>query len=170
MGQAATMVFVRDSGIAFAINFAILDQSGTFVGESVAKSNFAIRVPAGRFFFLARSSENTDIVQATVESGRLYFIRVVPRFGLFSARVALDPVKPGESEWEKLRSWMASSNQLVPLSGAARSTPAEEPEPRAQSSFIGRVWSSLSPSERAERTIEPGDGTTKTLTAASSGS
>jgi hypothetical protein len=161
---AATVVFVRDSGFAFAVNFAILDQSGNFLGESVAKSNFAIRVPAGRFFFVARSSENTDLVQANVEAGRLYFVRVFPRFGVFLARVGLDPIKPSESDWVKLPRWMAKSNQLVPLVGTTRSASAQEPESRSPS--IEGAWSSLSASEQAERTIESADGTTSPLASA----
>jgi hypothetical protein len=157
-GQA-TIVFVRDSGLAFAVNFAILDQSGRFYGESVAKSNFAVRVPAGRFFFLARAFENADIVRATVEPGRLYFIRVIPKFGVILARVTLDPIKPTEPDWEKLPAWIEQSNKLVPLLGASTGFGVTETESGSEANPLERFWSSLSSDEQGARTIEPVDGT-----------
>jgi len=112
--DAATIVFIRDSGFAFAINFAIMDQFGDLMGEAVAKSHFAVQVPPGRYFFFAKA-ENIDVVEANVAAGRLYHVHVIPKIGAWQAHVRLDPIKPNEREWAELPEWIAGSTHLIPI-------------------------------------------------------
>ena len=51
----STVVFVRPSGIAFGVNFAILDQQGHWIGDAVAQSHFAVQLPPGEYMFVALS-------------------------------------------------------------------------------------------------------------------
>src|SRR5215469_7514801 len=64
----AVVVFVRPSGLAFAINFAIIDQDGHWMGDAVSQSHFAVAVPPGEYTFIGWA-ENTDIVKASLAPG-----------------------------------------------------------------------------------------------------
>src|SRR5258708_29744080 len=61
----ATIVFVRPSGMGFAVNFAILDQQGHWVGDAVAQSHFAVALPPGQYMFVAWA-ENTATLTANL--------------------------------------------------------------------------------------------------------
>lgn len=150
----ATVVFVRPGVLGFLVNFSVLDHQGNFLGESVAKSHFAIQVPPGEYFFLAKA-ENTDVVHAKLGAGRIYFVGVTPRFGTTHARVALSAIKPSQPEWSTLRRSMAVTTRLVPVRNAL-----PEPTPLTDSagSWATMMWALLSEPEQTRRTLEPGDG------------
>lgn len=154
----ATVVFIRPGMLGFLVNFTILDHQGNFLGESVAKSHFAIEVPPGQYFFLAKA-ENTDALRATLAEGRIYFVNVSPKFGTAHARVTLAAIKPNRPEWNTIPRWIADTKRLVPVRQAL-----QEPTPIAGSagSWVTMTWSDLSPLEQASRTLEPGDGATST--------
>ncbi len=154
VSNSATIVFIRDSGLGFAVNFSIIDQAGNLLGDAVARSHFALRLPPGRYFFFARGGEGTDAVQADVTAGRLYCIRVVPQFGIWLARVELDPVKPNEKEWSSLHGWLAETAHLEPLIPKAPASLTESPLP----DWASKAWSSLSPADQAAHTLTPADG------------
>jgi hypothetical protein len=149
----ATVVFIRDSGIGFAVNFSIIDNAGNLLGDSVAKTHFALQLPPGRYFFFARGGENTDAVQADVAPGHLYYVRVVPHLGVWLARVELDPVKPSDKEWRSLPAWLAQTERLTPLIPKAAVSVSESPLP----DWASKAWSALSPADQAAHTLEPND-------------
>jgi hypothetical protein len=150
----ATIAFIRDSGFGFAVNFSIIDQAGNLLGDAVARSHFALQVPAGRYFFLARGGENTDVVQAEVGAGRLYYVHVVPRIGAWLARVELDPIKPNEQDSRSLPAWLATTDHLAPLIPKVPASVTETPLP----DWASKAWSSLSLAEQAAHTLAPNDG------------
>lgn len=154
VADRATVAFIRDSGFGFAVNFSIIDQSGNVLGDAVARSHFALQLPAGRYFFFAPGGENTDVIQADVGTGRVYYVHVIPRFGAWLARVELDPIKPNERDAGSLQAWLAATDHLVPLIPKAAASTAETPLP----DWASRAWSSLSAVDRAEHTIAPDDG------------
>jgi hypothetical protein len=150
----ATIVFFRDSALGFAVNFAILDQSANFLGDAVARSDFSLQLPPGRYFFVAKGGEGTDAVQAEVAAGSAYYVRVVPRMGVWQAGVELDPIKPGEPEWPQLSSWLEKTNHLAPLVPKAPLRLSDSSLP----DWAAKAWSALSPSERVAHTLAPTDG------------
>jgi hypothetical protein len=152
--NSATIAFIRDSGLGFAVNFSIIDQAGNLLGDAVARSDFALQVPPGRYFFFARGSENTDAVQADVAAGYVYYLHVIPHFGAFTARVELDPVKPNEKEWASLPGWLTHSNHLMPLIPKTPASLHETPLP----DWASKAWSSLSPVEQAAHSVTITDG------------
>jgi hypothetical protein len=152
--DSATIVFLRDSGIAYAVNFAILDQSSNFLGDAVARSDFSVQVPPGHYFLLAKGGEGTDAVQAEVAAGYVYYVRVVPRMGMWLAGVELDPIKPGAQDWSRLSNWLQGTNHLAPLVPKAPVSLAAAPLP----DWAAKAWGALSAAERATRTIVPTDG------------
>jgi hypothetical protein len=151
---SATIVFFRDSGVAFAVNFAILDQAANFLGDAVARSDFSVQVPPGSYFLIAKGGEGSDAVQAEVAAGHVYYVRVVPRLGMWLAGVELDPIKPGEQEWQRLSGWLTRTNHLTPLVPRAPVALSGSPLPE----WASKVWRDLSPADRAARTLVPTDG------------
>ena len=152
--SSATIVFFRDSGMGFAVNFAILDQAANFLGDAVARSDFSVQVPPGRYFLVAKGGEGTDAVQAEVAAGHVYYVRVVPRMGMWLAGVELDPIKPDEREWQQLSSWLGKTNHLTPL---VPKVPVGFSGPSLPE-WAAQTWGALSPAERVKRTIVPTDG------------
>ena len=152
--DTATIVFFRDSGIAYAVNFAILDQAANFLGDSVSRSDFSVQVPPGRYFLVAKGGEGTDAMQAEVAAGRVYYVRVVPRMGMWLAGVELDPIKPGEQEWPRLSKWLSGTNHLTPLVPKVAVSLSQAPVP----DWAAKAWGALSAADQATRTIVPTDG------------
>lgn len=155
--NVATVVFIRESGLGFLVNFAIVDQASNFLGEAVAKSHFAVQVPAGRYFFVARGGEGTDVVRAEVAAGSLYVIRVSPRMGMWQASVVLDPIKRSEPEWSSVPRWLAGSNHLLQLTSA----PQYFAGAPGNQSLAAQLWEGVT--NKAERTLELADGTSSPL-------
>jgi len=154
VSDRATVAFIRDSGIGFVVNFSIIDQAGNLLGDAVAKSHFALQLPPGRYFFFARGGENTDVVQADVSAGRIYYVHVVPRFGAWLARVELDPIKPNEEDARSLQAWLAATNHLTPLIPKVPTSV----EGNALPDWASKAWSTLSPSDQAAHSLSPNDG------------
>jgi len=152
--NSATIAFIRDSGFGFAVNFSIIDQAGNLLGDAVARSHFALQLPPGRYFLFARGGENTDVIQADVAAGRLYYVHVVPHFGAWLARVELDPVKPNEQDWRSLPAWLAETDHLTPVIPKAPASVSESPLP----DWASKAWSTLSPADQVAHTLTPTDG------------
>ena len=155
--NVATVVFIRESGFAFAVNFAIVDQASNFLGEAVAQSHFAIQVPPGQYFFIARGGEGTDMVRAQLAAGNLYVVRVMPRMGLWQASVMLDPIKRSEPEWSSVPRWLAESHRLLQLTTAPQYAATGSPS----NSLAARLWAEVD--DKAARTLEAADGTASPL-------
>src|SRR5450631_4410936 len=154
VNDRATIAFIRDSGIGFAVNFSIIDQAGNLLGDAVARTHFALQLPAGRYFFFARGGENTDVVRADVGAGRVYYVHVVPHFGVWLARVELDPIKPNEPDAGSLRSWLAATAHLAPLMPKVPTSVTENALP----DWAAKSWSTLSPADQAAHSLAPNDG------------
>lgn len=153
VSDRATVAFIRDSGFGYAVNFSIIDQAGNLLGDAVARSHFALQLPAGRYFFFARG-ENTDVVQADVVAGRVYYVHVVPHFGTWLAHVELDPIKPNEPDAGSLPIWLAATDHLAPLIPKVPTSLKETALP----DWASKAWSTLSPSEQSAHSLVPSDG------------
>ena len=81
---------------------------------AVSRSDFSVQVPPGHYFLIAKGGEGIDAVQADVAAGHVYYVRLVPRMGVWLAGVELAPIKPGEQDWPRLSSWLERTNHLTP--------------------------------------------------------
>jgi hypothetical protein len=117
--DAATIVFVRPSGWKGEDRTTILDEHGRFLGDSLARSYFAVRVPPGENLFVSCSS-NTAALRAVVAPGRIYFVEVSPKPGFFGTRFSLVAVHPGAPSWKLLDSWITESTAYVPDESAGQ--------------------------------------------------
>jgi len=156
--DAATVVFVRPSSYAAALGCTVLDGNGRYLGDALPSSYFAVKVRPGSHVFIAWA-ENTAALRATVEAGKIYFVEVSSKMGMFTARMHLLAIAPGTDSWKKVDEWLAESEAYAP------------DEPRGQAYLkkraadtgeridrANKILSEYSPSELAERTLTPTDG------------
>jgi len=90
----AMVVFMRPSGLGFAIQssvFEIRDNYPALVGIVAAKTKVAHQVNPGKYLFMV-IGENADFMSADLVAGKIYYVRVEPRMGLWKARFGLVPV------------------------------------------------------------------------------
>jgi hypothetical protein len=155
---AATVVFVRPSGYAGALKTTILDEHGTFLGDSLAESQFAVTLPAGRHLFVAWA-ENTAALQADLAPGRTYYVEVAPRMGVLSARVHLLAVTPRSKSWERLPEWLHDSRLYDADPGAGQAYLAtRQDDVRERLRRANEAIRKYDADDLALRTLNPGDG------------
>jgi len=117
-GQAL-VVFMRPSGLGFAIQSVVFDatpQEPKLVGIVSAKTKIAYRVDPGEHRFMV-VSESADFMDATLSEGKTYYALVTPRMGVWRARFSLRPVRKNEigekefNEWIKDTRWVENTEQ-----------------------------------------------------------
>jgi hypothetical protein len=110
--DAAAVVFVRPSKLAFAISANIIDENGRFVGDIPAKGHFAAILPPGHHTLVVWA-ENTDALSADLAPGRIYFVEVYATPGAFSAQMHLKAIKPTLPNWGHKDEWMQDTTQFA---------------------------------------------------------
>jgi hypothetical protein len=156
--SVATVAFLRPSMLGTAVKFMIIDQNGRFVGESTAGASFAVQMPPGEYLFIAEG-ENTAVLHANLGPDRLYYVEIDPKMGVFSARVGLEPIKPGSDAWQKLPEMLQSTTRFVPLAQDGQAAvDAEAATIQKRIASAKEKWAGYSPEERAERSLEAVDG------------
>jgi hypothetical protein len=154
----ATVVFLRPSGIAFGVNFAILDQQAHWVGDAVAQSHFAVQLPPGEYMFVAWA-ENTAALRASVGPGRIYYVEVIPYVGAFSAQVGLEALTPRNPDWAKVSGWLSTeTKRLESLPVGAASMQERRDEALKRVASAQESWNGYSPEDKAKRTLALEDG------------
>jgi len=155
---SATVVFVRPSGYASGIKTTILDEHGTFLGDSLPESQFSVAVPAGKHLFVSWA-ENTGALQADLAAGKTYYVEVAPRMGAFSARVHLLAITPRSKSWEKLPEWLRESRPYVPDPGSGQAYLAtRQDDVKERLRRAGEAIRRYDAEDLALRTINSGDG------------
>jgi hypothetical protein len=153
----ATVVFIRPSGLGFAINFAILDQQGHWVGDAVSESHFAALLPPGEYMFVAWA-ENTAALKATLGAGRVYYVQVDPAMGAFSARVFLEALTPRSDDWKKVSGWLKGTNRLEPLPTGAAYIEGRHIDAMKRVTSANENWVGYTAEEKQRRTLLVEDG------------
>jgi hypothetical protein len=117
-GQAL-VVFMRPSGLGFAIQSVVFDatpEEPKLVGIVSAKTKIAYQVDPGEHRFMV-VSESADFMDATLSEGKTYYALVTPRIGVWRARFSLHPVRKNEigekefNEWIKDTRWVENTEQ-----------------------------------------------------------
>lgn len=107
----ALVVFMRPSGLGFAIQSSVFDVTSgepEFVGIISAKTKLAHYVPPGERKFMV-ISESADFLGATLSAGKAYFALVTPRMGMWRARFSLRGVTGSEAGGKQFSSWYRAS-------------------------------------------------------------
>lgn len=105
------IVFMRPSGLGFAIQSSVFDVSEgdpKFVGIVSAKAKIAHYAEPGERRFMV-VSESADFMGATLEPGKAYYVLVTPRFGVWKARFSLRPVQSAELAGTEFAGWYRDS-------------------------------------------------------------
>jgi hypothetical protein len=155
---SATVVFLRPSNFGYATTPTILDQQGGFVGQSVASSQFAATVPAGKHMFVVWA-ENTGALQADLAPGKTYYVHVSLKMGALSARAHLLALKPASSDWGKLDDWLGTTTRYEVDQQAGQAYlagRADEVQERLRRA--NEALQKYDRAELAERTLAPKDG------------
>lgn len=155
----ATVIFVRHSSLGAAIRTTIVDEHGDFVGDSLAHGAFARRFPPGRHMFVVWA-ENTDVLQADLAPGKMYYVEVDPAMGAFSARMHLFAIKPSSESWKDLKEWLADSKWFdVDVEGGRGSLRERADDVKERLSRANEHLKEYSGEDLEKRTLKPTDGT-----------
>jgi hypothetical protein len=154
----ATVVFVRPSGIGFAINFAILDQQGHWVGDAVAETHFAVSLPPGDYMFVGWA-ENTAALKASLGNGRVYYVEVYPVMGAFSSQVQFEALTPRSGDWSKLAGWLKTTKRLEPIPTGVAHIDAKRDDALKRVASAKENWDGYSNPDKARKTLHLEDGT-----------
>lgn len=96
----ATVVFMRTSILGAAIQSSVFDVSADdpkLIGIVSSSKKIAYLSPPGKRRFMS-VGENADFLDADLDAGKTYHVRVSPRMGLWKARFVLEPIPPTDSD------------------------------------------------------------------------
>lgn len=103
----ALVVFMRPSGMGWAVQSTVFDVSGgapQMVGVVSAKTKLAYDVAPGEHHFMV-VGEAADFMRADLAAGKTYYALVTPRMGVWKARFSLQPVAKMELAGAQFRGW-----------------------------------------------------------------
>jgi len=154
----ALIVFVRPSGVGYAVTFTVFDDKGNFVGQVPAKGHVMHVADPGHHNFIVWA-ENTTLCDVTVSAGKIYIIEVATRTGMWAARSHLLPVKRGGDKWDKAMEWVKKTNEWDTNPELAKEWKTDKKEGlEKQFKRAKEVWAKYNDKEREERTMRPDDG------------
>lgn len=161
----AQVVFLRSSFLGSAIQSVVYDVSdggAEFIGILSTGKKLAHTVNPGKRVFMV-VSEAADFMEANLDGGKTYYAMVTPRMGAWRARFSMHPVRrsgPGEFQYEseEFQEWLreTSLSENTPESYAWAEENRDSVLEKQRDYW--EVWQQKSPSELAERTLNPGDG------------
>lgn len=165
--ESATIVFMHASQMSGAPSAtSIFDENQHLVAEIFPRQYRMIQVPPGEHTFLGvtRGRRDTfnrhglhfqDMVRATVEPGKVYFVLVAPNF----RSIRFDAFTSRHENWSRLGEFLTSCSPVdVDM---ARATPFWQERARHIASIFeqaGRYWLELDEERRTARTLLTTDG------------
>jgi hypothetical protein len=147
----AMVVFLRPSGLGFAVQSTVYDVSGNkaeIVGVLPAKARVAYQVTPGEHLFMT-VGENAEFMSADLAAGKTYYAKVEPRMGAWKARFVLTPVSTSEAATAEFQKdlddckWVAKNQDTEAWFAGTRS------EIESKRSEYYSKWASKPESERA---------------------
>lgn len=156
--DSATVVFVRPSQYGGADRIVIMDGKGRFLGETMPKTYFATKVPAGDHIFLSWG-ETTSAIKASLVAGKVYYVEAYGPTGAGTPRLELRAVTLKSPEWGKVDGWLASADALATDEPAGQAYLREHPS-RVESAVHhgNEAIAEYKPHELAEHTLTAEDG------------
>lgn len=105
----AMVVFLRPSGIGFAVQAKVVDvtseENPELVGFLGAKTKIAYQTDPGEAFFMVMGGENTPFLKGNLEAGKTYYAKVSPLIGLLYARFGIQPIRAAELAGSDFNKW-----------------------------------------------------------------
>lgn len=161
----ATVVFLRPSSFGGAIQSSVYDVTGgttTFGGVVSAKTQVSMQLPAGQHLLMV-VAENSDFLDATLTSGKTYYVLVKPRMGMWKARFSLIPIHNDPSSKYNLQSsdfahWKAESQPVVKTPAADAWYQQHRADIDAKRLDYLKKWNRMAPQDKAVLTLHAQDG------------
>lgn len=157
----ATIVFMRPSSMAFAIQAPVIDITGAenvLVGIVSSKTKVAYKVDAGEHLF-AVGGESADMMKATVEAGKIYYVVVGPRMGMWKARFVLDPIRKNEvKENAKLAEWLKDCTLMEMADSAQEWLKENTKSLNKKREKCLKAWGKAGEKEKSDGTLAVEDG------------
>lgn len=128
----ALIVFMRPSGLGFAIEssvFDVTDGSPVFLGIVSAKTKVAHYANPGKRRYMV-IGESADFMGANLDSGKVYYTLVTPRMGLWKARFSLKPVRGTEVNTSEFADWYKDTRWVENMETASHWAKANMPSLR----------------------------------------
>jgi hypothetical protein len=156
--NAAVVVFLRPHSLAKGLLFSVIDGQGRFLGDAQAGGRFAVTLPPGEHLFVTWK-ENDGPMRATLAPGRVYYVLVNPRWGVWKARVDLLAIAPRTEYWKDLKEWMSETEafEADPAKGQASLAADGENLPE-HIQGAQKAMAELDKQEVMDRTLFPDDG------------
>ena len=158
-GQAV-VVFMRPSSVGYAVESSVFDlkpDHDQFIGIVSAGAKVAYPTAPGQHQFMV-IGENADFLNATLVSGRTYYVLVTPRLGWWKARFSLKPVRKSELGTEEFAGWNRDT-ELVENTDESRQWATDNWDSiEDKKTDYMRKWDAKPQDERDEQTLRPDDG------------
>lgn len=161
--DVATVVFVRPSSFGAAIHPTIFDERGSFLGDAEPSAHFVAHVTPGQHMFVVWA-ENTGPIRANLLPGRVYFIEVSMKPGVWQARAHLLAITPRTEQWGRVREWLADTKPTVADLTAGQSYLTDRrDEVLERIKRANEAFAEMDDEERFARTLGPEDGIAQPL-------
>lgn len=106
----SSVVFMRPSGLGFAIDSAVFDITGKdnkIIGIVSAKKKVIYKTDPGFHLFMV-TGESGDFMKANLEAGKTYYALISPRMGMWKARFTFEPVTKAQLSSDEFKQWFDS--------------------------------------------------------------
>jgi hypothetical protein len=160
------VVFMRTSFVGGAIGaevFEVVDGKLNFVGALPMGKKVVYETTPGKKVFMAYGTA-ADFMLGDLAGGRIYYSIVRPNWGtggMIPTPVRADGTSEFHTKTPEFAGWVSGTAMTAP--GPEAEDWFDKERPRYQEIY-GRYWETFqrkSPAEKAERTLNPGDGLTK---------
>ncbi len=160
------VVFMRTSFVAGAIGaevFEVVDGKLNFIGALPMGKKVVYETTPGKKVFMAYGTA-ADFMLGDLAGGRIYYSIVRPNWGtggMIPTPVRADGTSEFHTKTPDFAGWVSGTAMTAP--GPEAKDWFDKERPRYQEIY-SRYWETFqrkSPAEKAERTLNPGDGLTK---------
>ena len=160
------VVFMRTSHVASAIGaevFEVVDGKLNFIGALPMGKKVVYETTPGKKVFMAYGTA-ADFMLGDLRGGRIYYSIVRPNWGtggMIPTPVRADGTSEFNTKTSEFAGWVTGTAMTAP--GPEAKDWFDKERPRYQEIY-SRYWETFqrkSPAEKAERTLNPGDGLMK---------
>lgn len=155
----ALVVFMRPSGLGFAIQSSVFDTSEgspAFISIVSAKTKVAHYAKPGKTRFMV-IGESADFMDAQLEAGKVYYTLVTPRMGFWKARFSFRPLHADALKTEGFADWYKDTRWVENLASGSKWASSNMPSIRSKMVEYLPKWL-----EKADKPLlSTGDGQTE---------
>lgn len=157
------VVFMRTSFVAGAIGaevFEVVDGKLNFIGALPMGKKVVYETTPGKKVFMAYGTA-ADFMLGDLAGGRIYYSIVRPNWGtggMIPTPVRADGTSEFNTKTPEFAGWVSGTAMIAPGPEAKNWFDTERPRYQEIYSRYWETFQRKSPAEKAERTLNPGDG------------